>query len=114
MITSFARVRTEHAREHLAFLIALSGRSNLRHANDDMRALVQLQTGYCEFAVGDGFLDVSITASSISDAVALEDVVSDRLDDAAQGEELHYQWIMTPESSRAVPSATRPIRAGLL
>ena len=49
---------------------------------------------------GDGYLDIEISANSLSNASLIEDAVSDRLDALAIDEELHYQWIVAPEQTK--------------
>ncbi len=105
MTTSSARVRTAHAKEYLAVLADISRRNGLRDIGGDTHALLQLHRGVCELVADEQFLDILITANSISDTVMLEDAVSEYLDDIASSEDLHYQWIMAPESPRFVPAA---------
>ncbi len=99
MITSFARIRTLHARDYLTFLANAAQRYDRGGLADDGHALLQLKNGICEVAASDRFLEISITADSISDATTLEELVSDCLDGAAGARELHYQWIIAPVRS---------------
>jgi len=64
--------------------------------DDDAHALLRLNKGTCEVAAGAQFLDISITANSISDAATLEELVANCLDAAAGDKDLQYQWIITP------------------
>lgn len=107
MITSFARVRTEHAKAYLGLIVGISQRGGSAHCDDDAHASLELRSGHCELAADDLFLDVSITANSVFDAVMLEDIVSDRLDDVATGEELRYQWIMAPDRHPEIKARTK-------
>jgi hypothetical protein len=106
MIRSTARMQTGRAKEYLVSLASASRIGALNGGDDDTHALLQLPKGYCVLTAGGQFLDVAIYASSMSDVVMLEDIVSDRLDAVAGDDELHYQWIVLPAS--ATESLTEP------
>jgi hypothetical protein len=108
MTTSFTRVRTRYAKDYLCLLVNHSTRSVSSESDGVQHAIIELQRGICKMTAGDRCLDISITADSISDAVMLEDVISECLDDVARGEELQYQWTLTPSRNAQSRNQRRP------
>ena len=96
MVLSYAHVRTGQADQ---YLMQLSNRSSRVDSIPQHRAVIMFPVGKCEIIARAGSLDLAITANSISDATLIEDAISDRLDCLAIDEELHYQWIISPEIS---------------
>jgi hypothetical protein len=110
MIRSSARMPTEHAREYLSTLTSFARLTGSSAVDDDAHALLQLPKGYSVLEAREQFLDIAIYASSMSDVMMLEDIVSDQLDAIASGEELRYQWVVAPEPQNFVFAANAPAR----
>lgn len=94
MTHSLAHVRTERANLYLRCL------TNNLHGAAQNRATIQFPVGRCELIAGNGYLDIEISANSLSDASLIEDAISDRLEALAINEELHYQWIIASEYTK--------------
>ena len=97
MIFSYAHVRTKRADQ---YLMQLSNKSSQLHAVPQYRAAIMFPIGRCELVANEDYLDLAITAYSMSEATLIEDAISDRLDSIAAGEDLHYQWITAPETPK--------------
>jgi hypothetical protein len=96
MTVSFARIPTKFAGQYLAWFANDWWWNSVSIVRDDAHALIPLPFGTCELLVADGYLEITINASSLSNAALLEDAVSERLDGFAGGEELQYHWITAP------------------
>jgi hypothetical protein len=94
MTTSYARVRTEKASEYLIRFSKAWLRTVPDLVFNDRLATIPFPHARCELSAGDGFLDITLTANSKEYATLLEDVVYERLDGLARGEELKYQWAL--------------------
>lgn len=97
MTLSHAHVRTKSAGRYLLWL------SNRSHRAPQSRAVILFPIGRCELVASDDYLDIEISANSLSMASLIEDAISDRLDALALDEELHYQWVVAPEAKEKAP-----------
>lgn len=101
MILSYAHVRTARADQ---YLLQLSNRARSEDSIPRYRAVILFPVGKCELVAGSAYLDIAITANSVSEAALIEDAISERLDSLSMNEELHYQWIVSPEErQRSAP-----------
>ena len=108
--TSFARVRTERARDYLGGLDWHWHRHVQVVRRDDAHLEIVFPLGHAELDASSGTLEVNLAASSNHDAAVLEDLLSESLDRLAFGEDLQYQWIRpAPRATRDAPaSQARP------
>jgi hypothetical protein len=101
MIRSYAHVRTARADQ---YLLQLSSGSQSDDSIPQYRTVILFPVGKCELVASTAYLDIAITAHSVSEAALIEDAISERLDNLALNEELHYQWIVSPEEiKRSAP-----------
>jgi hypothetical protein len=94
MTISYARVRTENAREYLVSFSRTWQRAVPDLEFNDTLATIPFPHAICELSAGDGFLDITLTARSKEYAALLEDMVADRLDHVSRNETLKYQWTL--------------------
>jgi hypothetical protein len=94
MTMSYARVRTDNASEYLVRFSKEWLRAVPNIVFNDRRALIPFPYARCELDAGEGFLDITLTTASKEYAALLEDVVAERLDHLARGEQLKYQWTL--------------------
>jgi hypothetical protein len=94
MTISYARVRTENAREYLVSFSKAWQRAVPDLEFNNTAATIRFPFASCELNAGDGFLDITLTAKSKEYAELLEDVVAERLDRFAHEETLKYQWTL--------------------
>jgi hypothetical protein len=94
MTISYARVRTEKASEYLVRFSKAWLRTVPELVFNDRLARIPFPYATCELSVGEGFLDITLTANSREYAALLEDVVAERLDRLAHDEALKYQWTL--------------------
>lgn len=92
MTISHARVRTGHASDYLIRLSKDWSRDIPTLAFDDRHAVISLPGARCELIAGEGFLDITLEASSTTQAVLLEHLLTGHLDSLARDEGLKYQW----------------------
>src|SRR5579871_1084986 len=78
--TSFARVRTERARDYLRGLDRHWHRHVQVVARDETHIEIAFPLGRAELDASTGTLDVNLTANSNHDAAVLEDLLSESLD----------------------------------
>lgn len=96
MTHSYAHVLTRRA---ILYLRCLT--NNLYSAAvPQTRAVIVFPVGRCELIAGNGYLDIEISANSLSDTSLIEDAISERLEALAIDEELQYQWIVAPEYTK--------------
>lgn len=110
---SHARVRTNNGSQ---YVIQLS-RDWLRAASllvcDHTHMAITLPFGHCELNAAPDFLDIALTADSVSAITSFENVLSDHLDRISHGERLRYEWVFSPEGGHAhaeMRSMSRPAR----
>jgi hypothetical protein len=94
MTMSYARVQTEKASEYLVRLSKDWLRTVPEIVFNDRRAFIPFPHARCELEAGEGFLDITLTASTPHYAALLEDFVADHLDSLAAHEHLKYQWTL--------------------
>jgi hypothetical protein len=98
MIVSHAHVRTRRA---TLYLRRLSNNLDCA-ARPQTRATILFPVGRCELAADNGYLDIEISANSLSNASLIEDAISDRLEALAIDEELRFQWIVAPPERTSI------------
>jgi hypothetical protein len=92
MMTSHARVHTDHASDYLIRLSKDWTRHIPALSFNGRQAQIPFPGAHCEMVAGDHFLDITLVTNSETQAVLLEHLLAGHLDSISDGENLKYQW----------------------